>query len=182
MTSSLTPHVSVNDTTRHFSLNSFLVLQFDRKLSHLIRRWKFLRANQCYRNLPFMSIDFLKEDSSIENICVDISSSQFYEKHYYIWCIKWSKCLVCAPCTLSPFCIWSFTAIYGSTISPSSVVKLSGGVQSYQNVNYFQYKDTTVSRQSYLYNGNHHTRKDPTYIETGLWTSTRLSRYDLKTI
>ena len=47
MTSSLTSHGSVNDITRHFSWNSFLMLSFDTKMSHLKWRWKVLRANQC---------------------------------------------------------------------------------------------------------------------------------------
>ena len=34
----------------------------------------------------------LKEDSVTENFNMDISSSQFYQKCYYIWCIKWCKC------------------------------------------------------------------------------------------
>ena len=56
MTSSLTSHGSVNDTTQHFSLYSFLVLSFNTKMSHLRRRWKIFRANLCYVNLPFVSI------------------------------------------------------------------------------------------------------------------------------
>ena len=55
MTSSLTSHGSVDDITQHFFLNSFLVLSFDTKISHLKRRWKDLRANQSYGNLPFIS-------------------------------------------------------------------------------------------------------------------------------
>ena len=57
MTSSLTSHGSVNDITQHFSVNSCLVLSFDTKMSHLKRRWKVSRANQCYGNLPFISIN-----------------------------------------------------------------------------------------------------------------------------
>ena len=57
MTSSLTSHGSVNGTTQNFSLNSFLVLSFDTKLYHLKRRLKVLRVNQCYENLPFISIN-----------------------------------------------------------------------------------------------------------------------------
>ena len=57
VTPSLTSHGSVNDITQHFSLNSFLVLSFDTKMSHLKRRWKVLRANQCYGNLSFISIN-----------------------------------------------------------------------------------------------------------------------------
>ena len=57
MTSSLTSHGSVNGTTQNFSLNSFLVLSFDTKMYHLKRRLKVLRANKCYENLPFISID-----------------------------------------------------------------------------------------------------------------------------
>ena len=44
MTSSLSLHRSVNDTTQHFSLNSFLVLSFDTEMSHLKHQWKVLRA------------------------------------------------------------------------------------------------------------------------------------------
>ena len=55
---------------------------------------------------------------------MDISSSQFYQKYYYIRCIKWCKCWVYASCNLSTSCISSFTVIAGSTISPSSVAKL----------------------------------------------------------
>ena len=57
MTLSLTSHGSVNDITQHFSLNSFLVLSFETKMSHLKCRWKVLRANQCYGNLLFISIN-----------------------------------------------------------------------------------------------------------------------------
>ena len=57
MTSSLTSHGSVKDITQHFSLSSFLVLSFDTKMAHLRRRWKILRANQCYANLPYVSIN-----------------------------------------------------------------------------------------------------------------------------
>ena len=57
VTSSLTSHGSVNDITQHFSLNSFLVLSFDTKMSHFKRRWKVLWANQCYGNLPFILIN-----------------------------------------------------------------------------------------------------------------------------
>ena len=57
MTSSLSSRGSVNDITQHFPLNSFLVLSFDAKMSHLKRRWKVLRANQFYGNLPFISIN-----------------------------------------------------------------------------------------------------------------------------
>ena len=57
MTSSLTSHGSVNDITEHFSLNSFLVLSFDTKMSHLKRRRKGLKATQFYGNLPFTSIN-----------------------------------------------------------------------------------------------------------------------------
>ena len=57
VTPSLTSHGSVNDITQHFSLNSFLVLSFDTKMSHLKRRWKVLRANQCYGNLPFILVN-----------------------------------------------------------------------------------------------------------------------------
>ena len=57
MTSSLTSHRSVNDITQRFSFNSFLVLSLDTKMSHLERRWKVSRANQCCGNLPFISIN-----------------------------------------------------------------------------------------------------------------------------
>ena len=57
MTPSLTSHGSVNDIIQHLSLNSFLVLSFDTKMSHLKRRWKVLRAKQCYGNLSFISIN-----------------------------------------------------------------------------------------------------------------------------
>ena len=57
VTSSFTSHRSVNDITQHFSLNSFLLLSFDTKMSHLKHRWKVLRANQCDGNLPFISIN-----------------------------------------------------------------------------------------------------------------------------
>ena len=42
MTSSLTSHGSVNAITQCFAINSFLVLSFDTKISHLKRRWKNL--------------------------------------------------------------------------------------------------------------------------------------------
>ena len=57
MTSSLTSHGSVSDITQHIPLNSFLVLSFDTKMSRLKRRLKVLMANQCYGNLPFISIN-----------------------------------------------------------------------------------------------------------------------------
>ena len=57
MTSSLTSHGSVNDIPKPFSLNSFLVLWFDAKMSHLKRQWKVLRGNQYSENLPFISIN-----------------------------------------------------------------------------------------------------------------------------
>ena len=57
VTSSLTSHGAVNRITQHFFLNSFLVLSFDTKMSHLKRRWKVLWANQCYDNLPFILIN-----------------------------------------------------------------------------------------------------------------------------
>ena len=40
-----------------FSINSFLVLSFDTRMSQLRRRLKILRENQCYGNLPFVSIN-----------------------------------------------------------------------------------------------------------------------------
>ena len=55
VTSSFASHRSVNDITQHLSLNLFLVLSFDTKMSLVKRRWKVLRANQCYGNLPFIS-------------------------------------------------------------------------------------------------------------------------------
>ena len=57
VTSSLTSHGSVSEITQHFSLNSFLVLSFDTKMSHLKRRWKVLWTNLCYGNLPFILIN-----------------------------------------------------------------------------------------------------------------------------
>ena len=57
MTLSLASHGSVNAITQHFSLNSFLVLSFDAKMSRLKRRWEVLRANQCFGNSPFISIN-----------------------------------------------------------------------------------------------------------------------------
>ena len=57
VTSSHMSHGPINDITQHFSLNSFLVLSFDTKMSHLKRRWKVLMANQCYGNLPFILIN-----------------------------------------------------------------------------------------------------------------------------
>ena len=44
--------------------------------------WKFaLYFNKCV----------CQEDSIAENISMDISSSQFYEKYYHSRCIKWCK-------------------------------------------------------------------------------------------
>ena len=57
MTSSLTSYGSVNDITQHFPLNSFLVLSFDAIMYQLRSRWKTLKANQCYGNLLFVSIN-----------------------------------------------------------------------------------------------------------------------------
>ena len=57
MTSPLPSHGSVNDTSQQFCLNLFRVLSFDTKMPHLKLRWRILRANQCYGNLPFISID-----------------------------------------------------------------------------------------------------------------------------
>ena len=83
MQSSVTSHGSVNDITQHVSLNSFLVLSFDTKMSHLKRRWKFH---------PYLNWFFFQEDSITGNISMGICSSQFHKKYYYIWCIKWCKC------------------------------------------------------------------------------------------
>ena len=84
MTSSLTSEI--NDITQHFSLNLFLVLSFDTKMESFRGKpifWKFaLYSNQCV----------LQEHSITANISMDISSSQFYQKYYYIWCIKRCKC------------------------------------------------------------------------------------------
>ena len=55
MTSSPASHVSRNDITQHFSLNSFPLLSFDTKMSHFKRRREILRADKCYGNLPFIS-------------------------------------------------------------------------------------------------------------------------------
>ena len=74
-----------------FSLNSFLLLSFGTKMSHLKRWYKVLRTNQCYGNLPFISIPVLQKDSITENISMDIFSSKFYQKYYYIRSIKWCK-------------------------------------------------------------------------------------------
>ena len=57
MTSSLTSHGSVNDITRHFSLNSFLLLSVDTEHFHLKHRWKIVRANQYYGFFFFISIN-----------------------------------------------------------------------------------------------------------------------------
>ena len=92
MTSSPTSHGSESDITQHFSLNSFLLLSFGTKMSHLKRWYKVLRANQCYGNLPFISIPVLQKDSITENISMDIFSSKFYQKYYNIRYIKWCKC------------------------------------------------------------------------------------------
>ena len=48
----------------------------------------------------------------------------------------------------------------------SSGVRLNMNMPSYHYRN-SHYKDNTVSRPSYLYNGNPHTKKDRPYIETG---------------
>ena len=93
MTSSLASHRSVNDITQHFSLNSFLVLSFDTKMSHLKRRWKVLRANQFYRNLPFISINVsFRKTVSLKKISMGIFLSKFYQRCCYTRCIKWCKC------------------------------------------------------------------------------------------
>ena len=55
MTSSPTSHVSLNDITQHFSLNSFLLISFDTKMCHLKRRREILRAEKYYENFPFIS-------------------------------------------------------------------------------------------------------------------------------
>ena len=46
--------------------------------------------------------------------------------------------------------------------------RLSIKITSYQYMD-SHFKDKTVSRPSYLYNGNLHTWKDGLYIETGPW-------------
>ena len=77
----------------HDELNSFLVLSFDTTMYHLTRRCKVLRVNQCYGNLPFIAITVsFRKTIIIENISMDISSTQFCQKYYYIRCIKWCKC------------------------------------------------------------------------------------------
>ena len=111
---------------KKISSNSFLVLPFDTEMSHLKRRWKVLRANQCYDNLPFISINVsFGRTVSLQTFPWIFPHSNFIKKKYYnIRCIKWCKCLICASCTLNTSHISSFTVISGSTISPSSVVKL----------------------------------------------------------
>ena len=92
MMSSLTSHGLVDDITQHFCLNSFLVLSFDTKISHLKRRWKTSRANKCYRNLPFISIDVSSRNTiplkTFPWMCAHPNSMK---KYYYIWFIKCSK-------------------------------------------------------------------------------------------
>ena len=55
MTSSPMSHVSPNDITQRFSLNSFLLLSFDTKMSHFKRPREILRADKYYGNSPFIS-------------------------------------------------------------------------------------------------------------------------------
>ena len=60
-------------------------------MSHLKRRWKgepMLGKFAFYFNKCVLEEE---EDSIIENISMDISWSQFYQKYYNIRCIKWCK-------------------------------------------------------------------------------------------
>ena len=58
ITSSLVSHGSQNDITNSL----ILILLFDTKMSQLERRWKIWMVNQCYTNLPFVSIFFIEKD------------------------------------------------------------------------------------------------------------------------
>ena len=126
VTSSHTSHGPVNDITQHFFLNSFLVLSFDTKMPHLKRRRKVLRVNQCYGNLPFISISVsfrntvsLKTFSWIfphpnfmtNTITFDVSNDVIVR---FVHRVRFS----------STSRISIFVVISGSTISPSSVAKL----------------------------------------------------------
>ena len=125
MKSSITSHGSVNDITEHLSLNYFLVLSFDTKMSHLKRRRKVLRANQCCAKLTFISINvsftktvslktfpwiFAHPNLIKDTITFDVSS---------VVNVRFEHCEL-----LSASHISSFTSISGSTISPTSVAKL----------------------------------------------------------
>ena len=107
-----------------FFLKFVSCVRIDTKMSHLKRRWKVLRANQCYGNLPFISINvsFRKTPSlktfpwifpylnfTINTITFDVSNG------VNVWFVH----LV----LLSTSSISSFAVISGSTISPSSVAK-----------------------------------------------------------
>ena len=68
---------------------------------------------------------------------------------------------------------------WGGTRSPlflatDSMARLNIKISSYKYKNSHN-KDKTVSRPSYIYNGNHHTWKDCLCIETGPWSSRYLS-------
>ena len=127
MTSSLMSHRSLNYTMQHFSLNSFLVLLFDTRMSYLKRQREILSANKYYGNLPFISINVsCRKTAPLKTFPWIFPHPNFIKKKYFhIRSIKWSKCWVYAPCTLSSSIVSNFTPIFGSTISISSVAKPS---------------------------------------------------------
>ena len=89
MTSSFTSHGSVNDITQHISLNSFLVLSFDTKISNLRRRWKLLKANQYFGYLPFISVNAsFRETVPLKTFPWIFPHPNFIKKCNYIRCIK----------------------------------------------------------------------------------------------
>ena len=74
-----------------------------------------------------------------------------------IWRVSWQQCCWCT------FKFQSDTSTLTSNLKTSE----DQGTIPYQYRD-THYKDKTVSRPSYLYNGNPHTWKDRLYIETGL--------------
>ena len=125
MTSSLTSHGSVNDITRHFSWNSFLMLSFDTKMSHLKRRWQVLRANQYQGNLLFTSINVsFRKAVPLKKIPWILPHPNFF-KNTMTFDVS-NGVNVCSSGTLRTSRISSFTVISGSAISPPSVAKFFG--------------------------------------------------------
>ena len=80
-----------------------------------------------YANLPFVSINLalrkiVQPKTFLWIFLIPVSNV------YQIWCTKWCKRLVCAPCTLSLSGIVDFIATSGSTMWSASVAQLIWGV------------------------------------------------------
>ena len=102
MTPSLTSHGWQNDINHLFSLNLFccaLIWYIKCPNPSIYGKWQG-RSKSMQISILFQLMCHSARQHN-EKISVYTFSSQFYQKYYHIWCIKWSKCFVCAPCTLS---------------------------------------------------------------------------------